>query len=245
LHPVVRGIAAGGLRPEERDSYGQRVVDTFSEKAHSPYEQAETLEDVRDGLHVVRTLLKMGHYQQACNVYRRGDLSFALPTNLEAYAEALSLLRPFFPQGWATLPQTVDEDDGSYLANCAAHALYGAGELKESSAVFGAALAGELRRAHWISVGISMRNHSQALCAQNRIAQGDRCVLSSLNLATLSDDQRSIFRARLLRFGQLARIGQWADAKAIWDLLDPMGRNWSRDMNPPGDAEYEYARFRL
>jgi hypothetical protein len=244
LHPVVRGIAAGGLRPEERDSYGQRVVDHFSEKAHSPYEEAETLDDVRDGLQVVRTSLKMGRYQQAYEAYR-GDLSLALTTNLEAYAEDLSLLRPFFPQGWATLPETVDQEDGSNLANSAAHSLYGVGEVKESSAAFGAALAGHLRRADWISVGICIRNFSQTLWAQNRIAQGNRCLLSSLNLATLTNDQPSIFRARLLRFGQLARIGQWADAKAIWDLLDPMGRNWPRERNPPGDGEYEYARFRF
>ena len=61
LHPVVRGIVAGGLRPEERTAYGQRVVDHFSERPHSPYE-AETLDDLRDGLHIVRTLLKMGRY---------------------------------------------------------------------------------------------------------------------------------------------------------------------------------------
>ena len=103
MHPVVRGIAAGGLQAEEKDGYGQRVVDHFSARAHSPYEEAETLDDVRDGLHIVRTLLKMGRYQQACDAYR-GDLSQALHFNLEAYAEVLSLLRPFFPQGWATLP---------------------------------------------------------------------------------------------------------------------------------------------
>ena len=65
LHPVVRGIAAGRLREEEKEHYGQRVVDHFSRQAHNPYVEAETLEDLRDGLHVVRTLLQMGRYQQA------------------------------------------------------------------------------------------------------------------------------------------------------------------------------------
>ena len=66
-----------------------------------------------------------------------------------------------------------------------------------------------------------------------------------LNLATLSDDKETIFRARRYRFWQLAVIGQWADAKAIWDLLDPMGRNWSRAIYRPGDAEQEHAQFRF
>ena len=66
----------------------------------------------------------------------------ALLFNLEANAEVLSLLRPFFPQGWATLPKAVDEADGSYLANAAAIALEEVDELRESLAAYGAALAG-------------------------------------------------------------------------------------------------------
>src|ERR1019366_5802455 len=218
LHPVVRGIAAGGLGPEEKEGYGQRVVDHFSAQAHIPYDQAETFDDLRDGLHIVRTLLKMGRYQQAYDAYAN-DLSSALVFNLEAYAEVLSLLRPFFPQGWATLPNAVNEGDGSYLANDAPIALGGVHELKESSAAYGASLAAELRRSDWREVGVRMSNISNMLRARNRLAQEDRCLLSHLNLATLSGDKQTIFHARRYRFWQLAKIGQWADAKAVWDLL--------------------------
>jgi hypothetical protein len=104
LHPVVRGIAAGELRQEQKDDYGQRVVDHFSERPHNPYDEAETIEDVRDGLHIVRTLLKMGRYQQACEAYR-GDLARTVLFNLEAYAVVLSLLRPFFPRAGPLCPK--------------------------------------------------------------------------------------------------------------------------------------------
>jgi hypothetical protein len=242
LHPVVRGIAAGGLRPEERDSYGQRVVGHFSQKAHSPYEQAETLEDVRDGLHVVRTLLKMGRCQQACDAYC-GALARALLFNLEANAEILSLLRPFFPQSWATLPNAVDEIGGSYLANDAGLALQGTGERVEALAAYGAVLAGYLRSANWPSMHTVLTNVSQVLGAQNRPAQQDRCLLLGLSLATLVGDDETIFRIRLERFAQLAAIGQWEDAQAIWDLLGPMGRSWERAIYLPGNAEWIYALF--
>ena|ERR1035437_1372066 len=242
LHPVVRGIAAGALRPKEKVGYGQRVVDHFSEQAHSPYRDAETLEDVRDGLHIVRTLLKMGRYKQACEAYR-ANLSGALLFNLEAHAEILSLLRPFFPQGWATLPKTVQQRDGSYLANDAAIALRSIDDPRESLAAYGAALAADLRGADWPAVSIGMANISKTLRAQNRLAQENRCLLSNLNLATMIRDGEAIFLARRYRFLQLARIGQWADAKAIWDLLDSPGRNWSRGIYRPGDAEHLYAQF--
>jgi tetratricopeptide (TPR) repeat protein len=90
-----------------------------------------------------------------------------------------------------------------------------------------------------------MSSISSTVRAQNRLAQEDHCLLSSLNLAIVGDDKETIFRVRLGRFLQLARIGQWADAQAIWDLLDPMGRNWSRTIYRPGDAEYSYAQFRF
>jgi hypothetical protein len=246
LHPVVRGIAAGGLRPEEKDRYGQRVVDHFSQQAHSPYEQAETLEDVRDGLHVVRTLLKMGRHQQACDAYC-GDLGIALFFNLEAYAEVLSLVRPFFPQGWAILPNAVYES-ASYLANDAGGALHRTGEPKEALAAYGAALLADMQSADRIAriaLRIRLSNISSVLYAQNRLAKQERCLLLALDLAALTDDKEELFRSRLDLFRQLVNIGQWAGAEAMWHLLDPMGRDWRRAIYRPGDAEGSYALFRF
>jgi hypothetical protein len=237
LHPVVRGIAAGRLRPEESNVYGQRVVDYFSERPHSPYDQAETLDEVHDGLSVVRTLLKMGRYQQACDVYR-GDLGSALHFNLEAHPEALSLLKPFFPQGWATLPKDVDEGDGTYLANDSAIALERTGALAESLDAAAAALASDLRTQNWRGALTALENISETYRSQNHLAQAERCILSSLRLAELIGDGEEIFAARNYLFGQLAIIGQWDKAKRLWDLLDPMGRDWSRAAYRPGDAEH-------
>ena len=110
LHPVVRGVAAGGMKAEDKERYGQRVVDHLLLPAAQPlYEQAETMEDVENGLHVVRTLLKLGHHQQAADAYD-ADLSNALFFNLEANVEVVALLRPFFPAGWNNLPQQMTEE---------------------------------------------------------------------------------------------------------------------------------------
>ena len=103
LHPVVRGVASGWTKADDKERYGQRVVDYFSALPHDPYEQAETLDDLRPGLHVIRTLLNLGHFQKAADAYS-GDLSRALLFNVEANAQILSLLRPFFPVGWSVPP---------------------------------------------------------------------------------------------------------------------------------------------
>jgi hypothetical protein len=50
-------------------------VGHFSTRPHRPYDEAETLDDVRDGLHIVRTLLKMGRDQEVYDAYRGDDIS--------------------------------------------------------------------------------------------------------------------------------------------------------------------------
>ncbi|HLL72257.1 MAG TPA: DUF4062 domain-containing protein [Pyrinomonadaceae bacterium] len=244
LHPVVRGIAAGGLRQEEKEHYGQRVVDHFSRQAHNPYEQAETLEDLRNSLHVVRTLLQMGRYQQAHSAYSF-DLATALNVNLEAHAEKLALLRPFFPHGWTTMPDSMIETDWAYLANSVAISLLDTDESKEALALHNTALSINLRRKNWDFVIISLTNISNVLSALNRPAKKDRCGLLALDIAVLIDDKSALFRVRLSRFNQLAGIGRLEEAEAMWRLLDAMGRKWSRSGYIPGSAESAYAWFRF
>ena len=47
LHPVVRGVVAGGMKAEDKERYGQRVVDHFASQRHSSYEKAKTMEEIR------------------------------------------------------------------------------------------------------------------------------------------------------------------------------------------------------
>ena len=192
LHPVVRGIVAGKLRPEEKDSFGQRVVDHFSAKAHDPYEQAETLDAVRDGLRVVRTLLKMQRYEEAFDACS-GGLTHALVFNIEDYAEVLSLLRPFFTKGWGVLPDDIDERAAAHLANTVAVVLDDLGEHAGSLLAYRAALANALQRKDWLGVGGRLRNISHMLGRYNRGAQDERCLLPCLDLAVLCEDQDALF----------------------------------------------------
>ena len=244
LHPVVRGVASGGLAQTEKETYGQRVVDHFSSRPHDPYEQAETLEDVRDGLHVVRTLVQMGRFQEACDSYR-GELANALLFNLEAHAEIVALLLPFFRNGWGTLPSQVEKDDASYLANCAAGAFHYLDQTPEQLAALGSTLAAELELNNWSEVRTRLANLSAYWWGQNRLAKDDLCLRLALDMASLIDDQQGLFMARFHRFEQLACLGQFAKAEALWRKLDPMGREWSRAVYRPGQAEYSYALARF
>ncbi|MEZ5387331.1 MAG: DUF4062 domain-containing protein [Prosthecobacter sp.] len=239
LHPVVRGVASGAMATADRERHGQRVVDHFTAQPHRPYEEAETLEDVRSGLHVLRTLLKLGHYQQAADAYR-GDLSAALFFNLNAYAEVLSLLKPFFSNGWDELPKGISAHD-SFLANNAAMALGYSGELASALAAYGTALRACFESEGWQGIRINLCGVSYYLAAQNRLAQALRIVSLALEVAALSEDKEGVFTGRLFLFADQSRLGQWAEAAATWSLLDPMGRDWDRAVYRPGVAEKLYA----
>jgi Domain of unknown function (DUF4062) len=244
LHPVVRGVAAGGMKAGDRQRYGQRVVDHFSSLPHSPYENAETLEDLRAGLNVVRTLLKLGRSRQAADAFS-WDLSIALAYNVEAHVDKLSLLRAFFPSGWGELPREVGVSEASRLANSAATALTYCGELRQALVAYSAALRSDLERKKWAIARTRLYNISENLVNQNMLADALRVNAMILDLDTVREYPQGLFKDRLLLFGHQARIGRWAEAEATWQLLDPMGRSWSRALYRPGMAESEFALFQF
>ncbi len=212
IHPVVRGVAVGAMKADEKESYGQRVVDHFSSLAQDPYSEAKTLEDLRYGLNIVRTLLKMGRYQQAFDAYR-GDLSLALFSRLEAYAEILSLLRPFFPAGWGTQPLRLEEPDVVILANHAAQALLYTFQLDEAYAVASGAIVCAVNAQDEKGLLKSLQSIANTLSMQNRLVKEDQCRLFAQEVARYLSNAE-FRRVSLGRFLQLGKMGRWQDAEA-------------------------------
>jgi hypothetical protein len=215
LHPVVRGYAAGILTAEDRDSLGQRVVDYFSVRAQDPYEQAETLDDVRNGLQLVRTLLQMGRISAAFDAYYEG-LATALSVRLEAAAEVLALLRPFFGHDWTSPSTDLDDESFSWLATDAADALQELGQLKQSLAVHEAALKVDLRLKDWHYLCVDLSHMTEVFAEQNDLARRERFIQLELEVSELIEDDRDMFTARYDCFRQRAETGRWADAESIW-----------------------------
>jgi len=242
LHPVVRGIAAGGLKQDERNRYGQRVVDYFSRQIHDPYSNAESLDDVRDGIHLVRTLLRMQRYEEAVRIYQ-GDLANALAFNLEAQTNILSLIRPFFPHGWSILPDRLSPKDATYLATHAGIALDLIGATDEALAAYGCGLQASLQNDLSKNVAVLLSNISKTLLSQNRLAAAERCDLPALDLSTLLADPGRIFLACFYRFQWLSIVGRAEEATELWQRLDSMGRDWPRGLYRPGRAEFALATF--
>jgi len=244
LHPVVRGVASGTLPTEDRDRFGQRAVDYFSQRPDNPYEQAETLDDVRNGLQLVQALLQMWRTEDAFNVCQ-GGLLMTLLFNLEAPAEVLSLVRPFFTRDWTAPAADLSDYSFAWLANEAALAFHKLGQYEQSLVLDEVALRMCLDQRNWSNMRASLAHTAVNFAEQNRLARYSKFIVLGLELAELIDGDVHLFRARLSRFKQLAEIGRWGDAEVIWHELDAMGRDWQRDIYRPGDAEEEYVRSQL
>ena len=240
LHPVVRGVAAGGMEAEESNHYGQRVIDHFSALPHRPYEEAKTLDEVAPALQVVRTLLKLGRFQEAADAFR-GELSRALLFNLEAHAETLSLLRPFFPSGWDKVPENLDTVIDSYLVSIVAGALNEVGEYETALAAYSASLIAVLNKEDWTNANASLFNFTVCLGHQNRLAMRHRIIMLDHDLVVTIENKERLFRILLSLFADQSRLGQWHEAASTWNELDPMGRDWRRGAYRQGDAEYWFA----
>jgi len=92
----------------------------------------------------------------------------------------VSLLRPFFPEGWAPCPGLWGEENKGfrYWQNEAAFAWEQAGELEEASACLLAPPRGQLtERTARLLCALFMLHISDNLRAQNRVSQEDRCLL--------------------------------------------------------------------
>jgi tetratricopeptide (TPR) repeat protein len=240
LHPVIRGYAAGSLATEDRDRYGQRAVDYFSQRSRDPYERAETLDDVENALQLVHALFQIGRVREALPLFRDGLID-ALFFNLEENPEVVSLLRPFFDPDWTSPLASLSHLDASYVVGNAAFAFYNLGELEQSLAIHEVAVQIDLKIKNWPSLQASLARMARIFAEQNHLAGQNAYVALELKVAELTRDAGDRFRSRYDQFEQLIELGQWKDAESIWRTLHRTGRDWPRSIYRQGMAEATYA----
>ena len=244
LHPVVRGVAAGGMTSQDRERYGSQLIDHFVSQPHKPYQEAETLEDLHPALNVVHTLLKLGRIKEAATSFR-SILAEPLLFNIEAYAETISILRSFFAEGWDKTPPILDSKAACSLTAWAATALDRCGEFRAGFEAQNALMKIKIERRVKIGTVIDLGRISRNLRLQMRLEQASRIDELALKLAAVTRDKNDLFMSALFRFDGFSTVGSWQLAESTWLFLDSLGRDFPRSFYRAGDAELYQARFRF
>lgn len=223
LHPVVRGISAGGLKHEERSRYGQRVVDHFSQQAQDPYDQAETLEEFDNARHIVKVLFQMGKVEEAHKfIDKNYTFIQALNNRFEAHNEILTIIRPFFSTGWNKMPSYLEKKGGISLAKRASVALRRIGALQDAFDISETALRVILKRNVENRLCTQLLDLASTLGEQNQLVKEDRLLsLASFveDLESVQEFENDLSAFRLARFRQLSRLARWSDALTIWSNI--------------------------
>ena len=90
-----------------------------------------------------------------------------------------------------------------------------------------------------------LSNASMVLFNKHRFRASSICAALSLELATVMEIPDNVFVGRLHALELCFTQGRYSEAQAVWDLLDPMGREWIRGSHRPGDAEHVFACYRF
>jgi hypothetical protein len=243
LHPVVRNYSIHCLPVAEREHIGRRVVDHFTSRVDPPYEGAETMADIRNGLQVVRSLVQIGDLEPA---YKSLQAIYeALWFNLERYSDYLSLLRPSFPNGWTKPPRGPESEHGFVAAACAAVALNEVGRTVEALAASMWAIADAVRVKDQWNLGFILRNHCRFQMEENSLEAAERVLLLEEELAALdvNEDHRAMIIS--LRLDYSLKIGRVDDAEAALGNFNAASRPKYRSSYRRGDAEAWLVELRL
>lgn len=220
LHPVVRAISAGGLKNEEKNRYGQLVVDLFSSKATDPFDSANNLGDFDLAKHIVNVLMQMGKVSEAYKfISKSSSMLLILNSRFEAHNEILTIISPFFSEGWSVLPPKLLIKEGITLAKKASIALRRINAYQESFEVAKAALASieikEERKlaSHILNMASTVGELNQ-LELENRLINYAGEIINCLNS---TNDNNSLLIAS---YRQQTKIGNWGKADSIWKKMN-------------------------
>ena len=243
LHPVVRGYAVSSIMPDQRDGIGDRVVDHFSSRQDTESESVRSIDDLRNGLQVARTLLHLGRLEHAAAAI--GHIASALFWNLNAFDVFLSLVRPFFPKGWRQAPQSIEPSTLSWLWNDTALSLSELGRHGEAMAIHQLALEIDIELDYAGGVLSNLRNMAVSADRAMRFHDLERLDELVATATAVLGDEDDLALSHLYRAEHKGRMGEFHCAEEHWLLFDSLPRPRNRSLYRSGYGEYDLARLHL
>src|SRR5262249_40169080 len=103
----------------------------------------------------------------------------------------------------------------------------------------------DLAHKNWSALTMRLLNTTYVLDDQKRLAAEDRTLRLSLALAIARDIAVDILRCQIDMLGLATTLHDWTAAERAWEQIETLGRDWDRELYPPGRAEIAYVAYRL
>jgi len=134
-HPIVRGVVWQNIGRNSQQKVYSALERLFQAMPIPDVDKVETLSDLTPIVERYHTLLELGRYDDALDLFRE-HLDYPMRLRLAAVSESATWLERFFPDGVDRSVAPVDETDQGDLIAMLAGTYYHLGQIERSVAMF-------------------------------------------------------------------------------------------------------------
>jgi tetratricopeptide (TPR) repeat protein len=189
LHPVVRGVSWTLAGDAERAQAYQALHGYFDAAPKvDDYLKVNTYEDLTPAIELYHTLVGMGKYEEACDLFYE-KISDATLWRLGSNRQRVELLEKLFPDGLDQQPRLSKDGGKAYTFNALALAYQYSGEPGKSVYFFEKQI--EIREKQDVkkSVAIGLSNLSDALRSSGRLREAAEVARRSVDICREIKDE--------------------------------------------------------
>ncbi len=187
LHPIVRGVVWNTVDGDARTAIFTTMEGHFSALPVVDQDEVERLEDLTSAIQLYHTLIDLGRYADACDLFD-DRLNRATLYRLSSARQRVELLERLFPDGLDRLPRLSKPDDQAFTLNALALAYQYSGQPGAAAPLY--RRQNEVREVADDKKNLSagLRNLSNALRFSGALHDAEAAARHALMLTRVIDD---------------------------------------------------------
>jgi hypothetical protein len=188
LHPIVRGVTWTGLGNQVRQGIYQTLNRHFESISQIDEQEVKSLEDLTSAIELYNTLVGLGRYDDAANLYRN-HLNAALRYLLAASRQSAELLEMLFPDGLGQLPRLSVPSLQAFILNALAVSVSDGGHPGQAAALYRFAIDVREKMGDQINMCVHLIYLSSALRFSGALRESEAAARRTLLIARQLSDQ--------------------------------------------------------
>jgi tetratricopeptide (TPR) repeat protein len=190
LHPIVRGVVWNGLNDSDRQGVYTNLQGYFEAAPKVKFEDVNSLEDLTSAIELYHTLIGLGHYEDACELFYE-RLQEATLYRLSAGRERVELLEHLLPDGLDQLPRLSDSDYQSFILDALAAGYQFSGQPGRAVPLRQRANGIDSEQGDEKNLGIGMGNLSHNLHLTGGLRESEAAARRALVISRRREDRFS------------------------------------------------------